>query len=138
GAVMPFWKSESERAIGDAAMAARPPAYEVAREAYKRAIESDHYNVRPWIGLANLEFAFWRSPEVSNRKEPRWMRVIIALDSALDPKWRNPGNLGLRRQQARYARAILRELPADAQPWDLLALQTTMVRANRWIARIYP
>ena len=35
GAVMPFWQSESYRMLaGDAALAAKPPAYEAAREAY--------------------------------------------------------------------------------------------------------
>ncbi len=41
GAVMPFWESESYRLAGDAALAARPPAFEAARDAYKKAIEAD-------------------------------------------------------------------------------------------------
>ncbi len=138
GAVMPFWKSEYATAAGDAAMAARPPAFEIAREAYKRAIEADHYNVRPWIALADLEYAYWKSPEVAARKESHWTRVLLAMDEALDPKWRNPDNLGLRRRQASYARAILRDLPADAKPFELLSLQTTIVKASRRAAAIYP
>jgi hypothetical protein len=66
------------------------------------------------------------------------MRPLIALDNALDPKWRNPSNLGLRRSQASYARAILREMPEDAKPFELLSLKTTIVKASRWAARIYP
>ena len=138
GAVLPFWESEAQRVAGDTAMAARPPAFEVARESYKKAIEADRYNIKPWVGLADLEYAYWRSPEQVNRKEPRWMRVLIALDDALDAKWRNPANLGLRRRQASYARAILREMPADAKPFELLSLKTTIVKACRWAARIYP
>ena len=138
GAVMPFWVSESERAAGDAAMAARSPAFEAARKAYTKAIEVDHYNIRPWVGLADLEYAYWRSPEQVNRKEPGWMKVLLSLSSALDKTWRNPANLGLRRRQVSYARAILRDLPANASPEELLSLKTTIVRACRWAARIYP
>jgi O-antigen ligase len=138
GAVMPFWKSEAERAAGDAAMAARPPAYEAARGAYMQAIEADRYNLRPWVSLADMEFAYWRSPEMANRKAPNWMKVILTLSKALDPNVRSPSNLGLRRRQAAYARAILREMPADAKPFELIELKTTIVRACRWIARIYP
>jgi O-antigen ligase/tetratricopeptide (TPR) repeat protein len=138
GAVMPFWKSEAERAVGDAAMAARPPAFEVARKAYMQAIEDDHYNIRPWISLADLEYAHWRSPEMANRKEPRWEKALLALDGALDPKWRSPNNLALRRRYAAYARAILREMPADAKPFELLSLKTKIVRTYRRASAIYP
>ncbi len=138
GAVMPFWKSEAERAVGDAAMASRPPAFEIAREAYKRSIEADHYNVRPWISLADLEFAYWHSPEVAARKQSLWTRVLIAMDDALDSKWRNPNNLGLRRRQAAYARAILSEMPDNAKPFELLSLRSTIVKATRRAASIYP
>ena len=138
GAVMPFWQSESYRAAGDAAMASRPPAFEVAREAYSEAIRVDHYNVLPWIDLADLEYAYWRTPEKAVRKEPQWAKVLIAIDDALDPKWRNPRNLGLRRRQASYARAILRDLPENAGPWEQLQLQTTIVKACRWATQIYP
>jgi hypothetical protein len=138
GAVTPFWRSEAERAGGDAAMAARPPAFEVAREAYKRSITADHYNVRPWISMADLEYAYWRSPEGATRKDSPWKRVLIIMDDALDPKWRNPDNLALRRRQASYARAILNEMPSDAKPFELLSLRTTIVKATRRAASIYP
>jgi O-antigen ligase/tetratricopeptide (TPR) repeat protein len=138
GAVMPFWESESIRASADAALAAKPPAYEAAREAYQKAIEADHFNVRPWVSLAELEYLYWKSPEKVKRKEPQFMKPLIALDGALDSKWRNPANLGLRRRQAEVARAILREMPADAKPNELLPLMTTIVKATRWKVRIYP
>jgi hypothetical protein len=138
GAVMPFWKSEAERVAGDAALRRPPPAFEAARKAYTKAIEIDHYNIRPWVGLAELEYAYWRSPEQANRKEPGWMKVLMALSSALDPKWRNPANLGLRRRQVSFAKAILRDLPANASPEELLSLKTTIAKACRWAARIYP
>jgi hypothetical protein len=138
GAVTPYWKSESEREIGDAALVAKPPAFEVGRQAFIRAIEADHYNLRPFVGLANLEYSYWRSPEGAIRKEPIWMRVNAALSAGLDKTWRNPKSLFLRRLQARYARAILKELPQDAKPIEILALRSTIVKACRWISMIYP
>ena len=65
GAVMPFWQvgivpDEGRRR----ASRPKPPAYEIARENYLgMPSEIDHYNVKPWIGLADLEFAYWKSPE---------------------------------------------------------------------------
>jgi hypothetical protein len=137
GAVMPFWASEADRAIGDAALDSRPPAFEIGREAYTRAIEADHFNIKPWVGLAELEFLYWRSPERSQRKEPQFMKPLIALDNALTKPWRNPNNLDLRRQQASLARRIRREL-VDAKPEELLPLLTTVVKATRYAASLYP
>jgi len=138
--VVPSWKSEAALAEGDAAMAAKPPAFEVARRAYMAAIEADHYDTRPWLALANLEYRFWKSPEVAARKEKEavWTRGLIAIDDALDPKWRDPDNLDIRRTQASFARTILGELPTDAKPFELLGLRSTIVKACRNAARIYP
>ena len=138
GAVVPFWRSEAEQRAGDSLMAVRPPRFEEAREAYRRAIEADHYNVQPWLALAELEFRFWRSPEAAIRKEPYWERVLFAHDGALDGKWRDPDNLDARRRQAFYAREILAALPADATPMQLLQLRSTIVKATRRAASAYP
>jgi O-Antigen ligase len=138
GAVMPFWESESYRLAGDSAMALRPPAYEDARKYYTKAIEADRFNVKPWVGLADLEYAYWKSPEQSKRKEPLFMKPLLALDDALDPTRRNPANLPLRRYQASLARKILREMPKDAKPLEVLALMKTIVTATRNAAKIYP
>ncbi len=138
GAVVPFWKSESYLAQGNAEAGSRRPDYQAARAAYTRSFESDRYNAQPWLALADLEYAYWRSPEIARRKEPRWTRVLLALDDALDPTWRNPDNLGLRRRQANYARRILADLPADAKPFEILQLKATIVKACRRAAAIYP
>lgn len=138
GAVMPAWKSEAVREAGDFAMARRPPAYEDAREAYTRAIETDPYNVEPWVALAELEYEFWRSPEQMKRKEPVFMRPLLVMDKALDPAWRNPNNLRLRRKQAALARQILSDMPDDAKPMEILALKQAIVKAWRNAAKIYP
>jgi len=138
GAVMPFWRSEAALEEAEAAMALRPPAFEVAREALARSIEADRFNTRPWVALADLEYQFWRSPEGSRRKEPHWPKVLMAMDKALDPKWRDPNDLGLRRRQASFARIILANSAQDARPFELIALRGTIVKACRNAARIYP
>lgn len=138
GAVVPGWKSEAAMNEGDALMAIRPPAFEPARAAYTRAGEADRYSPRPWLALAELEYRYWRSPEVVKRRETQWKKVGILVDKALEPPMRNPNNLAFRRRQAAYARAILRELPADAKVFELLELKATIARACRWAARIYP
>ena len=66
------------------------------------------------------------------------MRPLLAIDDALDPTRRNPANLPLRRYQANLARKILREMPADAKPLEILSLMKTIVTATRNAARIYP
>ena len=137
GAVIPFWASEAERVVGDAALASSPPAFEIGRQAYTKAIEADHFNIKPWVGLAELEYLYWRSPERAQRKEPQFMKPLIALDNALTKPWRNPNNLDLRRQQARLARRIRRDL-VDAKPEELLPLLTTIVKATRYAASLYP
>ena len=156
GAIVPFWKSEAAVEAGNRAMLARPPAFEEARRDFTAAIEADRHNLRAWVALAALEFAYWQSPEVTairdkfrQKKAIRpagtvampdeiWGRVLIVLDDALNPTFRNPNNLDLRRRQANYARAILNNLPADAQPFAVIQLKSAIVRACRWAARIYP
>ncbi len=138
GAVVPGWLSDVALAEGQAAMAARPPAYEAGRVAYARAIELDHYAVRPWLALADLEYRFWRSPEAKDRNKTAWTKVLLTIDKALEGKYRDPDNLGLRRIQARYARTILRELPDDAKPFEDLGLKATIAKAARQAVRLYP
>ncbi|WP_435007434.1 O-antigen ligase family protein [Tundrisphaera lichenicola] len=139
GAVLPGWKSDAALELGNAYMTMQPPAFDKARAAYAEAISSDRYAVKPWIALADLEYQFWRSPEVVKRKEPHWTKVLISMDKSLDSTaGRNPNNLALRRRQAAYARAILRDLPADAKVVELLDLKAAIARSCRWAARIYP
>ena len=138
GAVVPGWRSDLALAQGEAAMAARPPRFDVARRAFAEAIELDRYSTRPWLALADLEYRFWQSPEAVDKKKPVWNRVLIALDKALEDGYRDSGNLGIRRRQAMYARQILDRLPADAQPFELLELRSTIARATRRAVRLYP
>ena len=138
GAVVPGWQSDVALAEGQALMAARPPAYEAARNAFTRAIELDRYSVRPWLALADLEYRFWRSPEAGDRKKTSWTKVLLTFDKALEGNYRNPNNLGLRRFQAHYARTILGELPEDAKPFAIVGLRGTIAKATRKAVSLYP
>jgi O-antigen ligase len=144
GAIGPFWLSEIALTRGEEAMAKNPPAFEVARGELEEAIQLDKANVIPFVDLAQLELAFWRSPEARtkvNKKDPNrsevWSRVFIVLDAALKPPWRNPNSLAIRRLQARFARTILREI-SEPTPLDLVSLHGKLVRAWRKAAQLYP
>jgi len=138
GAVVPGWQSDVALAEGEALMAARPPAYEAARSAFTRAIELDHYAVRPWLALAELEYRFWRSPEARDRQKTSWTKVLLTFDKALEGNYRDPDNLSLRRRQASYARKILGELPEDAKPFAIVGLRGTIAKATRKAVSLYP
>lgn len=138
GAVVPGWKSDLALAGGQAAMTARSPDYERARIAFTEAAAQDHYSVRPWLALADLEYRFWRSREAGERHKTSWTKGLLAFDKALEANYRDPDNLNLRRRQASYARTILSQLPDDAKPFELLELRSTIARATRQSVRLYP
>ena len=138
GAVNPAWRSDLASAEGEAALASEPPRFELARNAFARAIELDRYSVKPWLGLAEVEYRFWKSPEAQDKYKTTWTKVLLTLDKALEGKYRDPDSLDLRRRQVNYARLILNELPADAKPFELLGLKSTIAKASRQAVRLYP
>ena len=141
GAVSPFWKSEAAIEEGDYAMARQPPNVELARNAYTRAIEADHYSTRPWLAMAELEYEAIKDPRLVRRKgarEQQQSKVLIAMSSALSPPWRNPDNLNLRRRQAAFARQLLADLPPEATVIEILTLRRKVVVACRQAVGIYP
>ena len=54
---------------GEAAMASKPPAYEIARAEFERAIDADKTNTRALIDLAEVGYSFARSPEAKRHPE---------------------------------------------------------------------
>jgi hypothetical protein len=136
GAIVPFWKSEILTDRGEALMERRPPQYELARETFLAAAEADKANMRPRLDIAELEFAFWKSPGGMNRPG-YWERVFLALDEAIKPPWRDANSLHVRRLQTEYARWVLRLLPRP-EPRDLLSLKSKIVRAARRAAQLHP
>ena len=138
GSVVPGWRSNAALAEGEAATASKPPRFEVARNAFADAIALDHYAIRPWLALAELEYRFWRSPEAGEKHKTTWTKVLLTFDKALEGTHRDPDNLSLRRRQASYARTILGELPGDAKPFELLGLRSTIAKATRQAVRLYP
>lgn len=136
GAIWPYWRSEMLTARGETLMEKNPPQYETARELFLAAAEADRANVRPRLDQAELEFAFWKSPGGAGRPG-YWERVFLALDEAIQPPWRDPLSLHVRRLQVQYARMVLDLLPKP-EPRDLLSLHSKTVRAARRAAQLYP
>ena len=122
GAIVPFWKSEILTDRGEALMERRPPQYELAREVFLAAAEADKANMRPRLDIAELEFAFWKSPGGMGRPG-YWERVFLALDEAIKAPCADPNSLHVRRLQTQYARMVLQLLP-HPEPRDLLSLKS--------------
>jgi len=90
GSVVPGWRSDVALAEGEAAMASKPPRFEVARNAFADAITLDHYAIRPWLALAELEYRFWRSPEAGEKHKTTWTKVLLTFDKALEGTHHDP------------------------------------------------
>jgi hypothetical protein len=136
GSIAPYWKSEAAIVEADRQMIPGRLNFERARAAYSRAIKADRFNVHPWIGLADLEYRFWLSPE--SKRDPRvWPRVLMAMDNAVGPP-RNAANYGLQRRRALIARAIEASLGDAARPGDLILLRTHAERALRFASKLNP
>ncbi|HWE38016.1 MAG TPA: hypothetical protein VG406_15705, partial [Isosphaeraceae bacterium] len=137
GAIVPFWKSEILTDRGEALMVRRPPQYELARETFLAAAEADRANMRPRLDLAELEFAFWKSP--GGMAQPtNWQRVFLALDDAIKRPWRDPNSLHVRRLQAQYARLILQTLRESAPIIEPIVIKGKIVAATRHAAQLNP
>jgi hypothetical protein len=136
GTTVPYWRSEAAIAEADRQMIPGRMNFERARVAYSRAIKADRFNVHPWIGLADLEYQFWLSPE--SKRDPRvWPRVLMAMDNAVGSP-RNAANYGLQRRRAMIARAIEASLGDAARPGDLILLRTHAERALRLASKLNP
>jgi hypothetical protein len=138
GAIGPYWRSEMLTDRGEAMMERRTPQYELAREVFLAAAEADRANMRPRLDLAELEFAYWKSPAGMGRPG-YWQRVFVVLDNAIQPKsWRDEHSLHVRRLQAQYARLMLQALRDSAPIVEPLVLKSKIVSATRNAARLYP
>ncbi len=137
GAVGPFWHSEILTDRGEALMERKPPQYEKARELFLEAAKADRANVRPRLDLVELEYAYWKSP--AGRARPDlWLRVFLAIDEALQPPWRDPNSLQVRRLQAQYARMIDQSLRESAPILEPMVVRAKIVSATRKAAQLYP
>ncbi len=140
GAISPGWRSQALILEADTMMRAPEPKFDIARKVFEEAAEADRYAPQPWLAIADLEFRYWLTPMANGR--PLYTRVNLALDKALDPP-RDPNNLGLRRQQANYAREILKylddpKLERKPKIAEILVLRTKIVSSLRKAATIYP
>jgi O-antigen ligase len=136
GAVLPFWESERALADADAALAARPPDYTRAEEAYDRAIRADKFSARPWLGLANAKYREWQT-RGSKPDDLRWRTIPFAMAEAVKPP-RNPNAWSLHRDRALVTRQLLSELNTGIGAGQILTLRANIVEATRRASRLYP
>lgn len=140
GSVSPGWRSQALIVQGDSLMRQREPDFERARTIFQAAAEADRFAPQPWLAIADLEYTYWLTPMANGR--PLYTRVNLALDKAVDPP-RDPNSLPLRRQQANYARQILKilddpKLERKPKIAEILVLRTKIVASLRRAATIYP
>ena len=143
GAALTYWRTERDLAEAEAALRAKPPSYGKAHVAYLRAIETDPYSARPFLGEAFADFQAWRE-RGSLVQDRRWVQIPITLAKAVEPG-RNPGEPGrnpfawtLHRERAVIARELLDILGANLGAKDTLGLKGTVVEASRKAALLYP
>jgi hypothetical protein len=136
GAVVPFWRSEAAISEAEDASRHRPPDFERASDAYKRAIAEDRYNVRPWLGYADLELRAWAS-RGSKAEDWRWKQVPILLKDAVSLP-RNPNSWSLHILRADRIRAILQQVGPQIPPVDVVSFGAEIVKETRIATLLYP
>jgi hypothetical protein len=136
GAITPFWQSEAEIREAKAWMDRKPPDFKRAEDAFLRAIESDKYSARPWLGLAYLEYEQWRS-RGAKPGDLRWNKVpVLLLKAASSP--RDPGAWTLHRDRALVSRDLITQLGDGISPNQQTALKGNVVEATRIATRLNP
>ena len=136
GAVGPFWESEAAILEAKAWMDRKPPDFKRAEDAFDRAIRADQFSARPWLGLASLEYEFWRS-RGAKPGDLRWKEVpVLLLKAASAP--RNPGAWTLHRDRALVSRDLITELGENLSPAQALTLKGNVVEATRIATRLNP
>jgi hypothetical protein len=136
GAVGPFWESESAISQAEAAGKRRPPDFELAEQAFDRAIRADQYSARPWLGLAYLEYEIWRD-RGSKPGDLRWRKIpILLLKAASSP--RNETAWTLHRDRALISRELIDQVGGTLSPVELLSLRSNVVEGLRKASLLYP
>ncbi len=140
GVVAPFWRSESFIADAEAAINRRPPNFEGADSAYRRAIEADSYSSRPWRKLAQLHFLVWRDSGASaddSVSRWSWKTLPYLYQMAVTPP-RNPAVWGLHNERSRVIHQILNVIGPRLAPLDLLSYRGEVVKSTRTASRLNP
>ena len=106
-----------------------------AERAIERAIRADRFSARPWVALAEIQYAAWRA-RGAKVDDLRWRTVPYALLQAVSPP-RNP-SWSLHRRRAARTRDLLEQLGSSLGPIDLLRLRADVVHATRTASRLYP
>jgi O-antigen ligase len=142
GAAVPFWRTEAAIAEAEEALQRRPPEFEGAERAYRRAIAAegflavDRYSARPWLGYAQSELAAWRWRGARVGDE-RWKKVLVLLRDAVTPP-RNPNSWPLHMRLAETIRALLQHLGSKLTPLEVVQLGGEIVKETRMATLLYP
>jgi hypothetical protein len=136
GAVVPFWQSDAATAEAETAMSRRPPDFERAESAYRRATEADPYYVRPWLGYAKLEQDRWEW-RGARLEDLHWKTIPILLEKAVSAP-RNPGAWALHVHRADAIRGVLRRIGPQLPPLEALSLGGEIVKETRHATLLYP
>ncbi|MGP0066170.1 MAG: O-antigen ligase family protein [Isosphaeraceae bacterium] len=134
GAVVPFWRSEA--VIAEAEDAIRRRDFDGAEAIYERALDLDYYNVRPWLGYANLQQLAWES-RGSKPEDLRWPKIPILLEEALKLP-RNPSSWSLHILRADRIRALLQRVGGELSPKDAVKYSSEIVKETRIATLLYP
>ncbi len=136
GAIVPFWRSEAAISDAEEAIRHRPPNFERAENAYKQAITEDRYNVRPWLGYADLQQLIWES-RGAKIGDYRWKQIpILLLEANTLP--RNPSSWSLHILRADRIRALLQRLGSQLTPIDVVSYGGDIVKETRIATLLYP
>jgi O-antigen ligase len=136
GAVTPFWKAEAALAEADDALRSRPPAFERAEAAFERAKNADPLSARPWLGMAELEYAIWMD-RGAKAEDLRWRKIPIEMYKAVSGK-RPANNWSRHRARARMTSLLMTQIGSKISPLELTQYRGDIVNASRTAALLYP
>jgi O-antigen ligase len=137
GTVGPHWNAEAALAEAeDAVDPRRPPNFQKAEAAYERAIRSDPFSARPWIGLGLLHAMAWNQ-RGARPDDLRWKQIAVDLGKAVDPP-RNPRSWSLHSQRALILGDLYRRVGHTLTPRESLTLRSQIVAATRTASRLHP
>ena len=134
GVAIPYWRCQSALEAADLAM--RQGSLERANAAYEAAIAAYPYDSRPWLGVAYVQAAAWKS-HGAKVDDMRWKTIPIALLKSVTPP-RNSRSWTLHRERAEVTAQLLATMGSKLEPRQALPFQANVVEAIRTASRLYP
>jgi O-antigen ligase len=140
GLVVPFWRSEAAMAEAQSAVNRRPPDFDGADLAYRKAVDEDRYNARPWRELAYVHFVAWQQQGAKAEDHPTrwsWKTVPYLYQMAATPP-RNPNSWSVHSERSRVIHQLLNAVGPKLSPLDLLRYRGEIVKSTRAATRLHP